>query len=58
VTFYDLVRREVDPALTDAQADYILWEHTGFPSFFDGDPEETLIRQLQEYRDGLYKVLV
>lgn len=23
--------------ITDADADYILWEHTGFPSFYNGN---------------------
>lgn len=36
-----------------AQADYILWEHTGFPSFWRGDPLTCCIEQLRAYFTGV-----
>lgn len=35
--------------LTDQDADYVLWEHTGFPEFWDGHPPEVCRRQLREF---------
>ena len=52
LTFADVVKsvaQEFDRTVTDADIDYILWEHTGFPAFFDGDPEECVRRQVKEY---------
>ena len=38
--------------LTDDNVEYILWEHTGFPGFWDGrDPEACLRRQVNEFFD-------
>lgn len=34
-------------------ADYVLWEHTGFPGFFCGDPEVALRRQLAAHFIGV-----
>jgi len=31
--------RQLFIALPKDFAEHILWEHTGFPSFYDGDPE-------------------
>lgn len=45
-TFLD-VAREYFPELSDDELDFILWEYTGFPSFFDGDTETELRKQLQ-----------
>jgi hypothetical protein len=52
MTAIELVK-EYFPAVTDRQANMILWEYTGFPEFFDGPGtvEECLRRQLQELRD-------
>ncbi len=30
---------------------YIIWNFTGYPQFWDGDPETCFRRQLQEYHD-------
>lgn len=37
--------------LTDAEVDWILWEETGFPSFFDGDPLTVCTHQINEALD-------
>ena len=42
--------REFFPDATDRDVDFILWEKTGFPAFWDGEPEESLRRQLDQYR--------
>ena len=54
-TYGDLVR-EYFPNATDEECEFILWERTGFPSFWDipedgNTPEECLRKQLQEARD-------
>lgn len=55
----DLVR-EVFPDVTDETADYLLWEKTGFPLFWnekDGDtPEECCRTQLKRYKQELQEV--
>jgi hypothetical protein len=42
--------------LTDAQADSVLWCHTGFPSFWATKPgesiEDCMRRQVGEFLDG------
>lgn len=35
--------------ITPTEADYLLWEETGFPSFWDGAPGDTCRRQLREF---------
>jgi len=50
--------KEYFPSATDEQADYILWEKTGFPCFWrlgeDGaTPEACCRKQLQEFRDSI-----
>lgn len=49
------VAREILPGLSDDELDCVLWEHTGFPEWWDFRPGETnydvLRRQLVEYRD-------
>ena len=37
----------VRPA-SDAMLDYVIWEYTGYPSFWDGDPVRCFERQLRE----------
>lgn len=52
VTWVQLARKvaaEFRVVLLDAQADHVLWEHTGFPSFWKGDPEECCTRQLRDF---------
>lgn len=44
--------REFDQEVDDLTADAILWEETGFPGFFMGDPEVTLRRQVARYFIG------
>jgi hypothetical protein len=29
---------------------YVAWEHTGYPSFYHGDPETYFRKQLEEYK--------
>lgn len=41
--------KEFDIKLTSSEADYILWEETGFPAFFDGDPETCCREQLRKF---------
>jgi len=55
MTWADVVR-EYFPGATADEVDFILWEKTGFPSFWnigiDGStPEQCLRRQLQELKD-------
>lgn len=38
--------------LTEAQLSYILWNETGYPSFFDGDRMTVLAAQLQAFFSG------
>lgn len=35
--------------ITQDEADYILWEYTGFPSFWPGKPISSCIKQLQDF---------
>lgn len=47
------IAREVfGPEPSDEDLKHLLWEHTGFPSFFDGDPRIEVRRQLIDYRDN------
>ena len=55
MTFGELVR-EYFPEATKDEIDFILWEKTGFPSFWDigidgNTPEECLRKQLQDYKN-------
>ena len=34
--------------ITNTEADYIIWNHTGFPDFFIGDAESWFRNQLEE----------
>lgn len=52
ISWLDLVR-EYFPQATDAEADMLLWEHTGYPDFWQGDPVECCRRQLAELRDSV-----
>ena len=52
MTWIELVRDEAKKlkrTVTDEQADYILWEHTGFPEFWQGDPETCCREQVREF---------
>lgn len=49
-SFLDIAR-EYFPDATAGQLEYILWEYTGFPNFFEGDVETALRKQLQYHKD-------
>lgn len=50
-TWGDLVR-EVFPDASNADADFLLWEHTGFPGFWrTDDPVAECRAQLEQFRD-------
>ena len=49
------IAKEVFPGKSDEELDFIIWEKTGFPSFWnipeDGNtPEECLRKQLMEFK--------
>lgn len=49
-TWQDLAKevgKEFGKTLNDKQADYLLWNHTGFPSFWNGNPIEECREQLR-----------
>ena len=48
----DIVR-EYFPDATDDFAGYVLWNRTGWPRFWAGDPETCMRQQLQEYKAKL-----
>lgn len=48
-TWFDVVR-EVFPGATDDECDGLLWEHTGFPSFWKGEPIHCALEQLREFK--------
>ena len=55
MTYRELVR-EYFPDATDEQTEFILWEKTGYPGFWnigvDGNtPEECLRKQLQNFQN-------
>lgn len=52
----DIVR-EYFPGISDQKADAILWEFTGWPCFWNGDPEECMRKQLQESADEVREFL-
>jgi len=52
MTYLELVRSvasEHGQSVSNDEAYYILWEHTGFPSFWESDPELDCRRQVHEY---------
>lgn len=51
MTWLDLVHEvthEYNLSISDDFADSLLWNETGFPGFFHGDPVNTCARQLRE----------
>lgn len=46
------IAREYFPGADERLINYVLWNCTGFPSFWDGDPETVLRQQLQAAKDG------
>ncbi len=55
LTFGEVVR-EYFPDASDDDVDYILWEKTGYPSFWETDDTEACLRkQLQEFKEKVNK---
>ena len=52
ITFTQRVAREHGHKISREEAGMVLWEFTGFPAFWDGDPMECLDRQLTELFAG------
>ena len=53
-TLYEVIQGYL-PGISEQEADYILWNHTGYPRFWNigvdgGTPEECLRSQLEKYR--------
>ena len=44
------IGREYLPDATDADIGFLLWNETGWPCFFDGDPEDCLRLQFAKVR--------
>lgn len=49
-SFIDVVK-EFFPEATDDEAMGILWNYTGYPSFWRGEPNKCLREQLQHLKD-------
>ncbi len=49
ITFAQRVAQEHGHNIDRETANFVLWEYTGFPSFWDGDPMECVDRQLSEF---------
>lgn len=45
------IAREYLPEATEEHISHVLWNYTGFPAFWAGDPETCLREQLQHYVD-------
>jgi hypothetical protein len=55
-TLIDVIREYI-PNVTEMEAEFIVWEKTGYPSFWDiptdgQTPEECFRKQVQEYAKG------
>jgi hypothetical protein len=44
-----LVAADYGLVLSDDEVSFILWEHTGFPCFWEGDPVPSCVRQLHTF---------
>lgn len=44
------IAREYFPEASDSELEGIVWERTGFPCFFEGEPESCLREQLAAFR--------
>ncbi len=42
------IAKELDCPATDEELEWLMWNQTGWPSFFDGDPEKTYREQLRK----------
>jgi hypothetical protein len=47
------IAAEFFPQVSEDDRLGILWSHTGFPSFWAGDPEVCVRQQLDEYKRGV-----
>jgi len=45
------IAKEILGDLSDDILEFIIWEYTGYPSFFDGNPEECFRAQLREFKE-------
>ena len=52
VTFGQMVRRYFPDAIND-DIEFILWEKTGYPVFWNGDPIRCLAQQLRRLREKI-----
>ena len=41
------VAKELDLSIDDEHLGWVMWNETGWPSFFDGDPEMVFRQQLR-----------
>jgi hypothetical protein len=48
------VAKELDLSLNDELLEWLMWNETGWPSFFDGDPETVYRRQIRSALKGDY----
>ena len=44
---------EYFPDANDEFIEFVVWEKTGYPSFWEGSPEKCFRKQLQEFKDTL-----
>ncbi|MBV6343649.1 hypothetical protein [Candidatus Magnetobacterium casense] len=48
---------EILPYANDEELDYIIWEHTGYPMFWDSSdgstPEECFRKQLEDFKRSM-----
>jgi hypothetical protein len=49
--------REYFPQAEDDEVDFILWNYTGYPGFWNGNPEQCLRQQVQHLKDVGREVL-
>src|SRR3990167_3285833 len=54
MTYQGMVRRYF-PNASDDEVEFILWEKTGFPCFWRGDPVRCLAQQLRRFKESLDK---
>lgn len=48
----DLVRQEAGRWVGDLECDWLLWEHTGYPVFWQKDPQAECRAQLRAFFDA------
>jgi len=45
--------REYFPDADDKFIDFVMWNKTGWPGFWKGDPEESMREQLKSYKEAV-----